>query len=134
MKPVRPRGAKPKIPYSLSKNTKETLFPRHPGFDSIRVIAGKPFADRAEMKNMISNSKLEKNVRIFDDEKQMLKFMIEKWENISHESIERRGYFTVALSGGKTPIVFYQKLAEWDNKSFWKRTPCLSCRREVCPV
>lgn len=74
------------------------------------------------MKNMISNSKLEKNVRIFDDEKQMLKFMIEKWENISHERIERRGYFTVALSGGKTPIVFYQKLAEWDNKSFWKRT------------
>jgi 6-phosphogluconolactonase len=71
---------------------------------------------------MISNSTFGKNVLIFDREDQMLKFMIEKWENISHERIERRGYFTVALSGGKTPIVFYQKLAEWDNKSFWKRT------------
>jgi 6-phosphogluconolactonase len=74
------------------------------------------------MKNMISNSKLEKKVMIFDDENQMLKFLIEKWEDIAHERIEIRGYFTVGLSGGKTPIVFYQKLAEWENKSFWMRT------------
>jgi 6-phosphogluconolactonase len=71
---------------------------------------------------MISNSTFGKNVLIFDHEDQMLKFMIEKWENISHERIERRGYFTVALSGGKTPIVFYQKLAEWDSKSSWEKT------------
>ena len=71
---------------------------------------------------MISNSTFGKNVLIFDREDQMLKFMIEQWENISHERIERRGSFTVALSGGKTPIVFYQKLAGWDNQSFWKRT------------
>jgi 6-phosphogluconolactonase len=72
---------------------------------------------------MISNSKLEKNVMIFDDENQMLKFLVEKWEDIAHEGIERTGYFTAGLSGGKTPIVFYQKLAEWENKSpFCKRT------------
>jgi 6-phosphogluconolactonase len=71
---------------------------------------------------MISNSTFGKNVLIFDHEDEMLKFMIEKWENISHERIERRGYFTVALSGGKTPIVFYQKLAEWDSKSSWEKT------------
>jgi len=71
---------------------------------------------------MISNSKSRKTVSIFDDENQMLKFLIEKWEDISHKGIERRGYFAVALSGGKTPIVFYRKLAEWESKSFWKRT------------
>ncbi len=71
---------------------------------------------------MISNSKFGKKVLIFDDEDQMLKFMIEKWEDVSKESIERRGYFTVGLSGGRTPIVFYQKLAEWGTKSSWERT------------
>jgi len=71
---------------------------------------------------MISNSKSGKTVSIFDDENQMLKFLIEKWEDISHKGIERRGYFAVALSGGKTPIVFYRKMAEWGSKSFWKRT------------
>ena len=71
---------------------------------------------------MISDSKSGKTVSIFDDENQMLKYLIERWEDISHKGIERRGYFTVGLSGGKTPIAFYQKLAEWENKSFWKRT------------
>ena len=71
---------------------------------------------------MISNSKSGNNVLMFDDENHMLKFMIEKWEDISQEGIQRKGYFTVGLSGGKTPIIFYQKLAEWDSKSSWKRT------------
>ena len=67
-------------------------------------------------------SKFGKTVSVFDDENQMLKFLVKKWEDIAHERIERSGYFTVALSGGKTPIVFYRKLTEWENKSFWKRT------------
>jgi 6-phosphogluconolactonase len=71
---------------------------------------------------MISNSKFGKNVLIFDAENEMLKFMIEKWKDISQEGIQRRGYFSVGLSGGKTPILFYQKLAEWDSQSSWKRT------------
>jgi len=72
---------------------------------------------------MISNSKSGKTVSIFDDENQMLKFLVEKWEDIAHKGIERRGFFTVGLSGGKTPIVFYRKLDEWENKSsFWKKT------------
>jgi 6-phosphogluconolactonase len=71
---------------------------------------------------MISNSKFRKNVSIFDHEDQMLKFMIKKWEDISKEGIERRGCFTVGLSGGRTPIIFYQRLAEWDGKPSWERT------------
>jgi len=71
---------------------------------------------------MISGSKFRKNVFIFDHEDQMLKFMIKKWEDISREGIERRGYFTAGLSGGRTPIIFYQRLAEWDSKPSWERT------------
>jgi 6-phosphogluconolactonase len=71
---------------------------------------------------MISNSKFRKNVFIFDHEDQMLKFMLKKWEDISREGIERRGCFTAGLSGGRTPIIFYQRLAEWDSNPFWERT------------
>jgi 6-phosphogluconolactonase len=71
---------------------------------------------------MISNSKFGKNVLIFDREGQMLNFMLKKWEDISREGIDRRGCFTVGLSGGRTPIIFYQKLAEWDSKSSGERT------------
>ncbi len=71
---------------------------------------------------MNSNSTFGKKVLIFDEEDQMLKFMIEQWEDISKEGIDRRGCFTVGLSGGRTPIIFYQKLAEWESKSSWERT------------
>jgi 6-phosphogluconolactonase len=71
---------------------------------------------------MISSSKFGKNVLIFDHENQMVKFMIEKWEELSKEGIEKRGCFTAGLSGGRTPVVFYQKLAEWDGKPSWERT------------
>jgi len=71
---------------------------------------------------MDSSSKFGRKVLVFDREDQMLKFMIEQWEDVSKESIDRRGCFTVGLSGGRTPIVFYQKLAEWNSKSSWERT------------
>jgi 6-phosphogluconolactonase len=71
---------------------------------------------------MISNSKFGKNVLIFDREDQMLKFMLEQWEDISKEGIERRRCFTVGLSGGRTPVILYQKLVEWESKSSWERT------------
>jgi 6-phosphogluconolactonase len=71
---------------------------------------------------MLSNPKFRKNVFIFDHEDQMLKFMLKKWKDISKGAIERRGCFTAGLSGGKTPIIFYQRLAEWDSKSSWEKT------------
>ncbi|MFC2081857.1 6-phosphogluconolactonase, partial [Candidatus Bipolaricaulota bacterium] len=30
----------------------------------------------------------------------------------SHDAIERRGHFVVALSGGRTPITLFRRLAE----------------------
>jgi len=48
--------------------------------------------------------------------------MVEQWEDISREGIDKRGCFTVGVSGGRTPIIFYQKLAEWDSKSSWAKT------------
>jgi 6-phosphogluconolactonase/glucosamine-6-phosphate isomerase/deaminase len=50
------------------------------------------------------------NIFIFDSEDQMSEYMTRKWEEISEGAIERKGYFAAGLSGGKTPVHFYQRL------------------------
>jgi len=61
-------------------------------------------------------------ILVFDHEDRMVEFMVRKWEEIGKKAIAEKGYFTVALSGGKTPVRFYQKLAGWDGRPFWHRT------------
>jgi 6-phosphogluconolactonase/glucosamine-6-phosphate isomerase/deaminase len=36
---------------------------------------------------------------------------VNKWIEISTASVAEQGYFAIALSGGKTPLEFYRKLA-----------------------
>ncbi len=62
------------------------------------------------------------NILIFETEDQMSEFLIKRWEEIGKEAAEEKGYFAVALSGGKTPVRFYRKLAEWEGRPSWKRT------------
>lgn len=60
---------------------------------------------------------------VFDDCEKMAEFVIAKWKDISSEAIRIRGRFTAALSGGKTPIGVYRRLAS--EKSFgllWNKT------------
>jgi 6-phosphogluconolactonase len=83
---------------------------------------------------MLSNSKFRKNVFIFDHEDQMLKFMLKKWEDISREGIDRRGCFTAGLSGGRTPVIFYQRLAERDSQSSWEKTQLFLVDERFVPL
>ncbi len=83
---------------------------------------------------MVSDSRLGKNVLIFEHEDQLLKFLIEKWEDISKKAVESRGYFAVGLSGGKTPIGFYRKLAEWGSESSWARTQVFLVDERFVPL
>jgi len=41
---------------------------------------------------------------------------------ISHESVKNKGFFTVALSGGRTPIDFYTMLSASKNRLLWEKT------------
>ena len=64
----------------------------------------------------------QQSLLIFDDKDQMSGFMVRKWEEISEEAIERKGVFAAALSGGKTPVNFYQTLAENKGMLSWNKT------------
>ena len=52
-----------------------------------------------------------KEVLIFKDANLMADFAVKKWEEISGEAIKYKKCFTVALSGGRTPVALYQKLS-----------------------
>ena len=62
-----------------------------------------------------------REIHIFGDREQMADFAIEQWTEICEAAIKNNGYFSAALSGGKTPVPFYQKLAK-KNLLPWDKT------------
>jgi 6-phosphogluconolactonase len=61
----------------------------------------------------------DKEILIFDTAEQIIDYSVKTWIEISETAIREKGGFTVALSGGRTPVSLYQTLAEksmlpWD--------------------
>jgi 6-phosphogluconolactonase len=61
----------------------------------------------------------DKEIIILKSIEQIADVAIAKWTEISEKAIKTKGVFTVALSGGRTPVVLYQKLSQikslpWD--------------------
>jgi len=61
-------------------------------------------------------------VCIFRDSKAASDFAVEKWVGACTDSIEYKGYFATALSGGRTPIDFYTMLSASKNRLLWEKT------------
>ena len=60
---------------------------------------------------------------VFEDDGKMADFVVAKWRDISSEAIRSRGLFTIALSGGRTPIELYRRLAGEGGKGIlWYKT------------
>jgi len=62
---------------------------------------------------------------ILNNKEEAIDFSVEHWIHSSQRAIQRKGSFTVALSGGSTPRAIYEKLAkspeiQWDKiYLFW---------------
>jgi len=52
-----------------------------------------------------------KELHIFSNLSQLSEFAVQKWADISSLEVKKKGYFSVALSGGKTPETLFRKLA-----------------------
>jgi len=59
---------------------------------------------------------------IFGNGKAVADFALEKWMEACTDSIENKGYFAAALSGGRTPIDFYTMLSASKNRLPWEKT------------
>jgi 6-phosphogluconolactonase len=54
---------------------------------------------------------VEENAFIFKDPDSLTDFFIARWRTLCDKAIKAGGQFTAALSGGGTPVIFYQKLS-----------------------
>jgi 6-phosphogluconolactonase len=61
-------------------------------------------------------------IRVLRDKEAVAEFAVDKWIEISQTAIAEAGKFTVALSGGRTPIAFYHKLSACPQPLPWDRT------------
>jgi 6-phosphogluconolactonase len=61
-------------------------------------------------------------VCIFGHQDEISNFVISTWEKVSRRAIERKGVFTVGLSGGKTPIDLYHRLSITKGTLWWDQT------------
>ena len=50
-------------------------------------------------------------IHIFKSIQQLAEFAVEKWAEISRSEVRNKGYVSIALSGGNTPVTFYKKLS-----------------------
>lgn len=69
-----------------------------------------------------SVNKTKPEVNVSDSLASMTKTAVELFLQIADESIKKKGRFCVALSGGKTPVDFYQKLSQTTNDLMWNQT------------
>jgi 6-phosphogluconolactonase len=61
-------------------------------------------------------------ISIFVDGNEVARFAVDTWTEACAESVGARGYFTAALSGGRTPIDFYRALSEGGKELPWVKT------------
>jgi 6-phosphogluconolactonase len=68
------------------------------------------------------NPHTDSKIRVLQDKETVAEFAINTWIELSTASVAEKGVFTVALSGGRTPIDFYQHLVACPHPLPWDRT------------
>ena len=75
-----------------------------------------------------------RQIRVLRNNEAVAAFALDKWIEITQKAIAEAGRFTTALSGGNTPITFYQKLSASRHPLPWDRTHIfLTDERFVAP-
>jgi 6-phosphogluconolactonase len=60
-------------------------------------------------------------LKTFKNEKFLFSFFLKMLKELSKEEIEKKGFFTLALSGGKTPIKLFKELALHKKDISWDK-------------
>jgi 6-phosphogluconolactonase len=74
------------------------------------------------------------DVLIFDNMREMADFMVIQWKRLSLKAIREKGFFVVALSGGKTPGDFYRRLSFEKGISTWDKNHLFLVDERIVPL
>jgi 6-phosphogluconolactonase len=75
----------------------------------------------------------EGNIFVFDNNEGAADYAVTKWIEISSQAIAENRSFTAALSGGKTPVEFYKRLAASESILSWDRTHIFCVDERLVP-
>lgn len=74
-------------------------------------------ADTDEQQHTFFRKDSHRLIRCAGSAAQTLDYCVSEWERLAREAIEKRGRFSVALSGGSTPKTIFQRLASRSDRS-----------------
>jgi 6-phosphogluconolactonase len=61
-------------------------------------------------------------IKIFESPANAVRFAAEYWLESCNESLLEKGWFSVALSGGRTPVHLFREVVKTTEKDIWKNT------------
>ncbi len=64
----------------------------------------------------------QKKILIFENSYAISNFLVKFWQEKANQAIHFKNYFSVALSGGKTPVEFYCRLSNLTSFDLWSQT------------
>ena len=73
-----------------------------------------------------------KKILIFENSDRIAESVIRQWAEIANDAVRHRGVFTVALSGGSTPVQLYKELSRTDLK--WDKTHIFIVDERFVPI
>jgi len=80
------------------------------------------------------NKPLDRRVSVFPNKRTMDGVMLEEWSAVSQAAVLRSGRFVAALSGGRTPVSFYERLAGSGRDLPWDRTHIFQSDERLVPA
>lgn len=72
-------------------------------------------------------------IAVFETGEAINAFVIAEWKRIAVSAVSRKGYFAVAVSGGKTPVPLYRKLADANGELPWDKTHLFLVDERIVP-
>jgi 6-phosphogluconolactonase len=73
-------------------------------------------------------------VRIFAERGELLDFMVKSWVAIMCRAIAEKGFFSAALSGGRTPRDFFLRLSLLEDRTYWENTHIFLADERCVPL
>ncbi len=80
------------------------------------------------------NKTPERRISLFPNKRTMDGVLLEEWSAVSQSAVLRQGRFVAALSGGETPVSFFERLASSGRDLPWERTHIFQVDERLVPA
>ena len=61
-------------------------------------------------------------ILVFENTYKLTNYLLKLWIDVAKDAIQKRDCFTVALSGGRSPVEFYVRLSNFQDFDVWQKT------------